>query len=215
MRSVSAFLVVAAAVTLTPGPAFALLLQVAAVHGRRIALANIVGNSAGVLIWGMLSAAGVSALVAASQIAYDVMRLAGAVFLLWLGIQAVRSRQEAPTSPASSAITPGTTGTSGPARRPAWRALWKGLVNSLANPKLALFFVALFPQFITPGTAVLPAAMTMAAVIVAFDVLWFGTVAVVVDRFRQVVRPRVLRGLERLSGAVLIAFGLRLATDTH
>ena len=75
MHSPPAFLAVAAAVTLTPGPAFALLLQTAAAHGRRVALANIAGNSVGVLTWGALSALGVSALIAANQVAYDVLRL--------------------------------------------------------------------------------------------------------------------------------------------
>lgn len=212
MRSASAFLAVAAVVTLTPGPAFALLLQVAATHGRRIALANIAGNSAGVLIWGILSAAGISALVAASQVAYDGPRIVGAVFLVWLGVRALLARRHRSAAPAGSDPTPVTPGGQ---RRPAWRAARKGLGNSLANPKLAVFFCALFPQFITPGTAVLPAALAMAAVIVTFDALWYGTVAVVVDRFRRIVRPHVLRRLERLSGAVLIAFGLRLATEAR
>jgi threonine/homoserine/homoserine lactone efflux protein len=93
VRSLPAFLAVAAAVTLTPGPAFTLVLQTAAVHGRRAALANIAGNSVGVLAWGALSAAGISALVAANQIAYEVLRLGGAVFLVWLGVQALRPRR--------------------------------------------------------------------------------------------------------------------------
>src|ERR1700712_4852238 len=95
MHSPLAFLAVALAVTLTPGPAFALLLQTAAAHGRRAALANIAGNSVGVLIWGALSALGVSALIAANEIAYDVLRLGGAAFLLYLGARALLSRGSA------------------------------------------------------------------------------------------------------------------------
>jgi RhtB (resistance to homoserine/threonine) family protein len=205
MRSLPAFLAVAAAVTLTPGPAFALLLQTAAVHGRRTALATIAGNSVGVLTWGALSAAGVSALVAASEVAYDVLRLAGAAYLVWLGVQALRPRRGA-----GDGVDAGTAARD---TQQAWRAARRGLVNSLANPKLALFFVALFPQFVTPGAAVLPAALTMAAVIVAFDCLWYGTVAVVVDHARRALRPRVLRAVERVTGAVLLGFGVRLAAE--
>jgi threonine/homoserine/homoserine lactone efflux protein len=201
VHSLPAFLAVAAAVTLTPGPAFALLVQVAAVHGRRVALATIAGNSLGVLAWAVLSAAGVSAVVAASHEAYEVLRLAGAAFLLWLGLRALL----APGAPEIGAAP-------APAAR---RAARKGLVNSLANPKLAVFFVSLFPQFLTPGTAALPAALAMAAVIVAFDVLWYGAVAVAVDRVRRALRPRVLRRLEQAGGAVLVAFGLRLATEAR
>lgn len=107
VRSIPSFLAVAAAVTLIPGPAFALVLQVAAVHGRRAALANIAGNSVGVLAWGLMSAAGVSALIAANQLAYDALRLTGAVFLLWMGVRALlpissQTRQPAVSDPFAS-----------------------------------------------------------------------------------------------------------------
>jgi len=88
-------------------------------------------------------------------------------------------------------------------------------VNSLANPKLALFFVALFPQFLAPGAAVLPAALAMAAVIVAFDVLWYGSVALLVDRARRAVRPRLVAAVEKVTGAVLLGFGVRLAAESR
>jgi threonine/homoserine/homoserine lactone efflux protein len=211
VHSVPAFLAVAAAVTLTPGPAFALLLQVSAVHGWRVALANIAGNSLGVLAWGLLSAAGVSALVAADRLAYEVLHLGGAAFLLWLGVRALLAGRREPMEVVPLDMSERERRASGPALT----AARKGLVNSLANPKLAVFFVSLFPQFVTPGTAVLPAALAMAAVIVAFDLIWYGAVAVLVDRFRRALAPRLLRGLERVSGAVLVFFGLRLATETR
>jgi threonine/homoserine/homoserine lactone efflux protein len=208
MHSPLAFLAVAAAVTLTPGPAFALLLQTAAAHGRRIALANIAGNSIGVLIWGALSALGVSALLAANQLAYDALRVTGAAFLLWLGVRALLARGGASVVGVSPSNAE-------PERNPSLRAMRKGLVNCLANPKLAVFFVALFPQFLTPGTPVLPAALGMAGVIVLFDVLVYGTVAIVVDRFRDALRPMFMRRLSQTSGAVLVLFGLRLAREAR
>ena len=208
MHSPIAFLAVAAAVTLTPGPAFALLLQTAAAHGRRAALANIAGNSVGVLIWGALSAVGVSALIAANQLAYDVLRLGGAAFLLYLGARALLAR-------GSASVVSVSADTGASERDQSWRAARKGLVNCLANPKLAVFFVALFPQFLTPGTAVLPAALGMAGVIVLFDIVVYGTVAIAVDRFREVIRPVVMRRLSQASGVVLVLFGLRLAREAR
>jgi threonine/homoserine/homoserine lactone efflux protein len=89
------------------------------------------------------------------------------------------------------------------------------LINSAANPKLAVFFVSLFPQFVTPDHPVLPAALLMSTAIVTFDLVWYGTVAFVVDRLRRTVAPRLTRVLQRLTGAVLIAFGLRLATENR
>jgi threonine/homoserine/homoserine lactone efflux protein len=209
MHSVPAFLAVAAALTLAPGPALALLLQVAAVHGRRVALATIAGNSLGVLAWSLLSAAGVSALVAASQLAYELLHFGGAAFLLWLGLRALLAR--APES-AQRELLRSDRGAGHPARR----AAGKGLVNSLANPKLALFFVSLFPQLAAPGGAVgLPTALAMASVIVAFDVAWYGMLAFLVDRVSHSLTPRLMRRLERFSGVVLFAFGLRVATETR
>jgi threonine/homoserine/homoserine lactone efflux protein len=208
VHSLLAFLAVALAVTLTPGPAFALLLQTAAAHGRRVALANIAGNSVGVLIWGALSAIGVSALIAANEVAYDVLRLTGAGFLLYLGVRALLAR-------GSASVVSVAPRTGAPERNQSWRAARKGLVNCLANPKLAVFFVALFPQFLTPGTAVLPAALGMATIIVLFDVIIYGTVAIVVDRFREVIRPVFMRRLSQASGAVLVVFGLGLAREAR
>jgi threonine/homoserine/homoserine lactone efflux protein len=213
VRSLPAFLAVAAAVTLAPGPAFALILQTAAVHGRRTALATIAGNSVGVLTWGALSAAGVSALVAASEVAYDTLRLAGAAYLVWLGVQALRPRRRDAAAPGSGTASTGEAGAT--SHRDVRRAARRGLVNSLANPKLALFFVALFPQFVAPGAAALPAALAMAAVIVTFDVLWYGSVALLVDRARRALRPRLIAAVERVTGAVLLGFGVRLAAESR
>ncbi len=203
MHSIGAFLAVAAVVTLTPGPAFALLVQTALIHGRRVALANIAGNSIGVLIWGGLSALGVSALVAANEIAYDVLRISGAIFLIGLGIRSVLAR-------------PATDGpVVNPTPAPGRRALRRGLVNALANPKLAIFFVALLPQFLTRDSAQLPIALAMAGAVVACDVIWFGTVAIVVDAVRTSFGPRLVTRLERFSGTVLVGLGLRLATEAR
>ena len=203
MHSPLAFLAVAAAVTLTPGPAFALLLQTAAAHGRRVALANIAGNSIGVLIWGCLSALGVSALIAANHVAYDALRIAGAGFLLYLGVRALLARG----SPSAVSIS---TSDDNQARR----AARKGLVNCLANPKLAVFFVALFPQFVPDGAPVLPSALLMVATIVSFDLAWYSALAYLVARARRAfVDGPWLARVQRLTGAVLVGLGLRLAFE--
>ncbi len=213
MHSLPAFLAVAAVLTLSPGPALALLLQVSALHGRRAAFANILGNSLGVLVWGAIAAVGVSALVAANELAYDALRAAGAMFLLCLGVRALFARpgghRPVGGGPGAAVLPPRAT------RSVVWRAGRRGLVNSLANPKLAVFFCSLFPQFLTPDAAVLPAALAMAGVIVVLDIVWYGSLALAVDRLRARWRPRLLRRLEQISGTVLIAFGLRLATESR
>ena len=207
MRSPWAFLAVAAAVTLSPGPAFALMLQIAARDGWRPAMANIAGNSVGVLAWGILSSIGLSALVAVNRVAYDVLHYGGAAFLVWLGLRGLfaartRSRRPALANDQVRARTPR-------------QAARKGLVNSAANPKLAVFFVSLFPQFVSPGHSLLPVALLMSLTIVVLDVVWYGTVAFVVDRLRRSVMPTMTRALQRVTGVVLLGFGVRLATETR
>jgi threonine/homoserine/homoserine lactone efflux protein len=201
MRSLTEFLVIAVVVTFTPGPATANVLRVAARDGRRAALSVIVGNSAGVLMWGVLSAVGVSSLILASRIAYDTLRIGGAVVLIAMGLRALGQRRHGAEAPE-------------PERRPAagWRS---GLVTSMSNPKLAVFFVALFPQFLTPGSPVLPYAMGMAGVIVLLDVAWFATLAFAVDRATTIFRPKVRLIMERCTGAVMVGLGVRLATEAR
>jgi len=199
---VTEFLIIAVVVTLTPGPGTATILRVAARDGRRAALSAIIGNSAGVLVWGILSAVGVSSLILASRLAFNTLRIVGAAVLIVMGCRSLlaRHRGEAPRPHGK------------PRRTAGWRS---GLVTSASNPKLAVFFVALFPQFLSPGSPVLPYALAMAAVIVLLDVLWFSTLAFAVDRARTLLKPRVQRGMERLTGAVMVGLGVRLATESR
>jgi threonine/homoserine/homoserine lactone efflux protein len=197
--SIWEFLLVALVVTLTPGPATALVLRVAARDGRRAALGTVVGNSAGVLMWASLSAVGVSSLILASQVAYDVLRFGGAAVLILLGIRSLL-RHDSDQPPTT---LPRLTG---------WRI---GLVTSAANPKLAVFFVALFPQFLSPGASVLLPALLMGVVIVLYDIAWFSLLAWSVDRAGRALRPRVRRLMERTTGAVLVALGVRVAAEAR
>jgi threonine/homoserine/homoserine lactone efflux protein len=202
VRGVLGFLLVALVVTLTPGPGTAMILRVAARDGRRAALGAVAGNSAGILVWAGLSALGVSSLILASRVAYDVLRVAGAAVLVVLGLRSLlRRRRGEEAEPASP-----------PRRLVGWKL---GVVTSLSNPKVAVFFVALLPQFLSPGTAVLPAALAMAAVIVALDVVWFSTLAYLVERAGRVFRPRIRGLMERLTGTVLVGLGVRLATESR
>ena len=159
---------------------------------------SALGNSAGVLTWALLSAVGVSALVAASEVAFLVLKLGGGATLVYLGAQALFGESKLADA-------------QGPRHRTAFR---DGLATGLANPKLAVFFVALFPQFVPEGSSVLPAALGMAALVVAFDLVWFSLLAVLVDRTRRaLVGSALARRIERLLGAVLVGLGGRVALE--
>jgi threonine/homoserine/homoserine lactone efflux protein len=195
------FAPVAAVLTLTPGAATALVVRSAALGGRRAALRTTVGNSLGVLTWAALAALGVAAVVAASAEAFAAVKLAGAVVLILLGAQTVlRGRGEAEPEGRSSTRSA--------------NAFREGLLTSILNPKLAVFFVALFPQFVPDGAPVLPAALLMAAMIVAFDLAWYSTLAYLVARAKRAfVEGPWLRRAERFTGVVLIGLGARLALE--
>lgn len=193
-----AFLPIAVLVTVTPGAATAMVIRSALRGGLRAGVLTIAGNSIGVVTWALLSIAGISALVAASEVAFLTLKVAGGAVLVYLGVQSLRrarSHEELP-----------------PAR--SQRAFRDGLITSLANPKLAVFFVALFPQFVGPNGNILATTLLMAAMIVALDCVWYSTLALLASRAKAgFMRSRAGRWLERATGGVLIALGVRVALD--
>jgi len=197
LHALLTFLPVAILLSLTPGVATALVVRNAARGGRRQAFLTTSGNSVGVLAWAGFAAVGIAAVVAASAAVFDAVKLAGAAVLLVMGVRSLLGGHDsdAPTAPGRSAFR-------------------DGLVTSLANPKLAAFFVALFPQFIPHGAAVLPSALGMAVVIVAVDLIWYSMLALLVARARKAFTDGGWgRRIERLTGAVLIGLGIRLALE--
>jgi len=193
-----AFVPVAALLTITPGAATAMVVRSAVRGGQRRALRTTIGNSIGVLIWACFAAVGIAAVVAASAEAFTAIKLAGAVVLLILGVQSLRGRRAEQTLSAPPGGAP----------------LRDGLLTSLANPKLAVFFAALFPQFVPDGASVLLSALLMAAMIVTFDLVWYSTLAYLVARARRAfVEGPWLARAERVTGAVLVGLGVRLALE--
>src|SRR3954468_17317726 len=200
LETLVSFAGIAVLVSLTPGPATALVVRSAALHGRREALLVTAGNSTGIFMWAIASVLGISALVAASETAFWVLKIAGAVVLLYLGVQALRG-----TKPSEDDETPGRS------RRTAYG---NGLMTSFANPKLAVFFIALFPQFVPDGDAVLPTTLAMAVLLIAVDLVYFSLLALVVARAHHaVVSSKLARRIERITGAVMIGLGVRVAFE--
>ena len=201
LRALVAFAPVAALLTVTPGAATALVVRSAATGGPRRALATTIGNSVGVLAWSCFAAMGIAAVVATSAEAFTAVKLAGAVVLVVLGLQSLRGHRTDPARP----LRPE------PARGAPLR---DGLVTSLANPKLAVFFVALFPQFVPDGAPVLPSALLLAAMVVSFDLVWYSALAYLVARARRAfVEGPWLARAQRFTGAVLVGLGVRLAFE--
>ena len=196
LHALLAFAPVAALLTLTPGVSMALVVRSAATSGRRAAFAVTLGNSVAILAWAVLAAVGVAAVVAASAEAYAVVKLAGAVVLIVLGLQALFHRSEERELPTT---------------RGNFR---DGLVTGISNPKLGVFFAALFPQFVPDGVALLPAALAMAAILIACDLTAYSLLAWLVAHARRAfVEGGWADRVERLTGVVLIGLGVRVALE--
>ncbi|WP_207394035.1 LysE family translocator [Actinomadura formosensis] len=199
-----AFAVMAALLTITPGVDTMLVVRSTVAGGRRAGLLSSAGVVTGLMCWAMTSAAGLTALLAASGIAFGVLRVAGACYLMWLGARALwnarhrtRETAEAPWTPAS-----------GPT------AFRTGLTTNLLNPKVGVFYMSLLPQFVPDGAPVFWTSMLFAAIHAAEGLLWLAAVVGAAGAARRALtRPAVKRRLQQITGLAFIGFGLRLALD--
>ncbi|MFD0688807.1 LysE family translocator [Actinomadura fibrosa] len=199
-----AFAAVAALVTITPGLDTMLVLRATVTGGRRAGWLAGTGVTAGCLLWAVASAAGLTALLAASRLAFDVLRVAGACYLLWLGARALWTARRRPSGGAD-VPEPRLTG-------PA--ALRTGLVTNLLNPKIGVFYVSLLPQFVPDGAPVFGTSLLLAAIHTGEGLLWFALLVGAAGTARRALsRPAVKRRVQQVTGLAFIAFGLRLATE--
>jgi RhtB (resistance to homoserine/threonine) family protein len=199
---VLAFTGIAAVVTLTPGSDTMLVLRSALLRGRRAGLLTVLGICLGVFIHATLSALGLSVVLVRSARAFDAVKLCGAAYLVFLGLQSLRSAARADAAAVMPAEEVG-----------ARRAFVEGLLNNVLNPKVAIFYLAFLPQFISPGDPVLAKSILLAGIHFTEAVLWLSLLTLFVARLRGVfASPRVKRALEGVSGLVFLGFGVKLAT---
>ncbi|MDP9390395.1 MAG: LysE family translocator [Actinomycetota bacterium] len=201
--AVGTFALVAVVLTLTPGLDTALVLRAALARGRREAAATAAGIVAGLLVWGAAAAVGVSALVTASELAFDLLRYAGAAYLIWFGGRLLRrAARPGPADPLPD-DAPG---------RSAWRATRLGLLTNLLNPKVGVFYVALLPQFVPAGRDPLAVGLLLAAVHGAISLGWFTLLILAAGALgRRLRSPRTTRVIDGVTGATLVGLGVRLA----
>jgi threonine/homoserine/homoserine lactone efflux protein len=193
--------------TIAPGPDMALVTATALSRGRAAAIRTTLGISTGTLIWATLSGLGVAALLEASAEAYAVVRLAGAAYLVYLGVRAILEaiRDRRPARDALPGPQP---------QQPPGRPYRQGLLTNLLNPKVGLFYTTLVPQIVDPGDPIALVSIAVGVAHMTIGTIWLSLLAVLVDRAGDVLRrPRVRRTLAGATGAVLVAFGLRVAAD--
>jgi threonine/homoserine/homoserine lactone efflux protein len=192
-------------VTIVPGPDMALVTRQVLAYGQRTARATVVGNVLGLVVWTGAVALGLAALLLASARAYDVVKLLGAAYLVYLGLSTLRHGRSAPAADGSSARRP-------PITRAA--AFAQGLLSTILNPKPGLFFVTYLPQFINPHGNVAIQVVALGGFHCLLGVIWLTVYVNLVSRVQVVLsRERVRRWLERLTGMVLLSLGLRVAVS--
>ena len=201
---VLAFAVVAALMTMLPGADTLLVVRNSLRGGCRDGFLTAAGVCNGLFVHAVLSALGLSVILAHSAVAFTAMKIAGACYLAWLGIQSIRSSLHGTASPLPHRAAV--------ARVSSIQSFTEGLLTNLLNPKVVVFYLALLPQFIDPGDAVLAKSLLLATIHFAEGILWLGGVAWLVDRSRQFLMSPVLRRwLDAVCGIFLIALGIRLA----
>ncbi len=208
MHDVPAFLVVAALVVVTPGVDMALVSKNALQHGPRVALLTALGINAGIVVWTAAAALGVAALIRASATAFTVLKLAGVAYLVFLGLQAIWQSRRGHPAHDEGVPAPGSRRLEPPS------GFRQGVLSNLLNPKIAVFFTSFIPQFVSPGESVLVSSLALGAIFNLLGVVWLVAFALLVSRAGRLLRrPPVKRALDRLTGLVLVAFGVRLATE--
>jgi threonine/homoserine/homoserine lactone efflux protein len=207
MPNLLAFLVVAVVVIVTPGPDTALTIRNALLGGRRSGVVTAVGVAAGQTTWNVATSVGLAALLVASEPVFRGVKYAGAAYLAFLGVQALRGAAR------HGSGDPPPPGRAELSRLAAFR---QGLLSNLSNPKMIAFFPALLPQFAPEGDGAFLVLLLLGLLFSTMTLVWLVAYAFAVARAGDLLRRRgVRRVLEAATGGVLIALGLRLATESR
>jgi threonine/homoserine/homoserine lactone efflux protein len=208
LGQIAAFTIAATLVTLAPGPDMALVARRAISEGWRQANVTSAGIVTGLLVHATASAIGISAILVRSATAFTVLKVVGACYLVVLGILSFRSARRTAREPADHGV--------GERRPRSGRTSFvQGFLNNVLNPKPALFYLAFVPQFIQPGDPVFALTGILVGIHIAISIVWLVTWGWLVSRASGLARTRWRATLERVTGAVLIALGLRLATTSR
>lgn len=206
MNDLPGFVVLAIIVIITPGPDTALTIRNALIGGRPAGVATAIGVALGQATWSIATSVGIAALLVAAEPAFAALKLAGAVYLIYLGAaslwSALRGRPAGPVNRPVARVRPAI-------------ALRQGILSNLTNPKMAVFFPSLLPQFVAADAPFI-APLTLGIVFCFMTLAWLTAYAFAVARAGDVLRrSAVRRAIEAVTGVVLVAFGIRVATASR
>jgi threonine/homoserine/homoserine lactone efflux protein len=202
-----AFVAVSAIVICTPGQDTALTIRNTLAGGRRSGIATAGGVALGQAVWTVAATVGVVALLSASEPVFRALKLVGAVYLVYLGAESLWVAIQGRGMPRPYAVGAGL------ARPSSHRALRQGVLSNLGNPKMAVFFASLLPQFAPEGRASFAALLALGFLFCSMTFAWLTLYAAAVARLGRLLTAAVRRALDAVTGIVLVALGLRLATE--
>jgi threonine/homoserine/homoserine lactone efflux protein len=201
-----------------PGPNTVLIMQSVGLYGKRTGFGNVLGIASGLYIHALAAVAGLSVIIAQSAGIYRLIQLLGAIYIIYLGIRSfflkplsigehtgasINNSGDLGANPRSALLMP---------QMHLFPAFTKGLFSTLFNPKIALFFVAIFPQFIHNQNAVLSTSLFLTLLYSLISATWYSLLVIFVDKFRRVlIRQRIQRIIQYFTGLLLIALGFRIA----
>ena len=198
---VLAFTLVVAAFAFTPGADTMLVVKNGIRSGSRARWATTFGILGGTLLHAVISALGLSIVLAQSATLFQFIKLLGALYLVWLGLQAFRQLPDSQTDDNLTKLV-------------VWTAFKEGLITNLLNPKVAIFYLAFLPQFISPGDPVLAKSLLLAGIHNLLSLIWLGGLFVVIGQGKRWIEKRSVQlWLSRVSGLILIGLGVRLALE--
>jgi len=205
LSSLVAAVLVLALVTVVAGPDVAVVTRAALASGRSAAARATLGIVTGCLVWGALTVAGLAAILAASAIAYTVVKFVGAGYLIFLGVQTLwRTRAGGSTAPGAAAESGSSSG----------RPFRTGLLTNLLNPKIAVFYTGVLPLLVPAGAPITTTLLALVGVHAALGLVWLNLYAALLHGARGTLsRPRVRLVIDRVAGTVLVGFGLRVAAQ--
>lgn len=201
------FALLAGLLTIIPGLDTALVLRSSLTQSRRIAYATAFGICTGAFVWGAAAAVGAAALLAASEIAFTILKLAGAAYMVYLGVTMIVAsfRRRDDSLPIASVV---------PSRTYA-SAFGKGFLTNLLNPKVGVFYIALIPQFIPEGAFPLGMGLLLGLVHIVESLIWFSAIIFATQFARRwLTSPKVVKWIDRVTGGILIGFAALLAFES-
>ncbi len=200
VSNIITFSILAGMLVLIPGLDFALVLRYATTQSRRSALVVMVGITSGLFVWGAFATLGISAILQASQTAFNALRIIGSIYMVWMGISFIRNSM----SNNNADITQDRRSGKG-------KAFTNGLFSNLLNPKAGVFYLSVLPQFIPEDSNHLLFGLALTGIHALITIVFFTALILFIETLKEFfMRPRVIKNMERISGIAVIGFGARL-----